>query len=273
MRRVWLVASCAVTFTACDPYPPAMSSERGDFRLEFGGLSVPRDLFATSLWEAPYLVLTGTRLCPELRCAACPEDGACDDAAVHVSGPVAVDEDGCFLVESPGEVVWTVDPMCGTPGQEPDRVTMRVVSPDAVEARLTSLLDVMVARHAMRDNPPITTIGGDWLELLPREFKVVAGEQIALGVGLYEPGTGHVVARPSEPAAEVTWTTTRGRAPITYPSDQLELVTFAGTESEASYEFAGHRWPLARVTGVSADAVTSLELAGAFITWRTTTRR
>lgn len=241
-----------------------MVSEHGDFHLIADGLSVPRDLFMASDWEAPYLVLAGSRLCPELRCLACPEQGACDDAAVHASGPVTIDEDGCFLVESPGEVVWTVDSSCGTPGQEPDRVTMRVVDPDTVEARVVSGLDRMVAHHAMRDNPLVTTFGAEWIELLPRAFKVLAGEQIVIGVGLFEPGTHHTVARPSEPEAAVTWTTARGRQAITYPSEHLELVTFAGTESEASYEFAGHRWPLARVTGVTADAATSLELAGAF---------
>ncbi|PCC72294.1 MYXO-CTERM domain-containing protein [Nannocystis exedens] len=262
MVRIGWMVFCAVAFTACDP--PEMVSERGDFRLVVDGLSTARDLFTGSYWDPPYPVLAGTRICPELRCQACPEEGACDDAAVHASGPVAVDEDGCFVVESPGEVVWTVDPSCGAPGQQPDRVRMRVVGPDAVEARVTSTLDAMVVRHAMRDNPVVTAFGADWLALLPREFKVVAGEQVAIGVGLFEPGTNLIVARQSEPEAAVTWTTTRGRAPITYPSQQLELVTFAGTESEASFEFAGHRWPLARVTGVPADAATSLELAGAF---------
>lgn len=249
-------------FTACDP--PEMVSERGDFRLVVDGLSTARDIFAAEYWDPPYPVLTGTRICPELRCQACPEEGTCDDAAVHASGPVVVDEDGCFVVESPGEVVWTVDATCGVPGQEPDRVQMRVVSPDGVEARVTSGLDAMVVRYAMRENPLVTAFGGEWLDRLPREFKVVAGEQVAIGVALFEPGTNHIVARQSEPAPAVTWTTTRGRAPVTYPSQHLELVTFAGSESEASFEFAGHRWPLARVTGVPADAVTSLELAGAF---------
>ncbi|MCY1012668.1 DUF4185 domain-containing protein [Nannocystis pusilla] len=249
-------------FTACDP--PEMVSERGDFRLVVDGLSTARDLFAADYWDPPYPVLTGTRICPDLRCQACPEEGACDDAAVHASGPVVVDEDGCFVVESPGEVVWTVDAPCGAPGQEPDRVQMRVVSLDAVEARVTSGLDATVVRYAMRDNPVVTVLGAEWLDRLPREFKVVAGEQVAIGVALFEPGTHHIVARQSEPAPAVTWTTTRGRAPVTYPSQQLELVTFAGSEAEATFELAGHRWPLARVTGVSADAVTSLELAGAF---------
>lgn len=251
-------------FTACDSSPPQMVSERGDFRLVVDELSAPSDFLRNSLWEAPYLVLSGSRLCPELRCAACPEEGTCDDAAVHASGPVAVDEDGCFVVESPGEVVWTVDPLCGAPGQEPDRVTMRVVEPDAVEARVVPNLDATVMRYASHENPAVTAFGAEWLEQLPRAFKAVAGEQITLGVGLYEPGTRHVVAHSSEPEAAVTWTTTRGRPAITYPSGQLELVAFAGTESEASFEVAGHRWPLARVTGVSADAATSLELAGAF---------
>lgn len=264
MVRIGYMAACAVAFTACDLSPPVMVSERGDFHLVADGLSAPHDLFLASDWEPPYLVLAGSRLCPELSCLACPEKGACDDAAVHASGPVAVDEEGCFVVEAPGEVVWTVDTPCGTPGQEPDRVTMRVVEPDAVEARVISRLDRMVVRRALLDNPPVTTFGAEWVELLPREFKVVAGEQLAIGVGLFEPGTGHSVAHQSEPEAAVTWTTARGRPPITYPGEYLELVTFAGTESEASYEFAGHRWPLARVTGVTADAATSLELAGAF---------
>ncbi|MDC0717389.1 DUF4185 domain-containing protein [Nannocystis bainbridge] len=261
MGRVWLMASCAVVFTACDP--PEMISERGDFRLSVDDLDLRGDYLADTYWEAPYLVLTGTRICPQLACDACPDAATCDDAGVHASGPVTADG-GCFVAAAPGEVVWTVDATCGAPGQPPDRVTMRVVDPAEVEARAAPWLDGMVMRHAVRDNPIVTTFGADWLESLPRELKLVAGQQLEVGVNLFERGTRHVVARQSEPA-EVTWTTTRGRPPITYPSEHLAIVTFEGTEAEATFNFAGHSWPLARITGVAADTVTSLELAGAYL--------
>ncbi|WAS92560.1 DUF4185 domain-containing protein [Nannocystis punicea] len=263
MRRAWLIGFCAVTFTACDP--PYMVSERGDFRLSAEGLRVRGDFLADTDWEAPYLVLAGTRLCPELRCEACPDEATCGDAAIHASGPIAVDEEGCFVAEAPGEVVWTVDPTCGAPGQAPDRVNMRVVGPDQAEARVSPWLDGLAARHSVRENPLITVLGAEWREVLPYEFKLVAGQDVEIGVGLFERDTGLSVARQAEPAAAVSWTTTRGRPAVTYPSEVLDLVTFAGTESEATFEFDGHSWPLARVTGVEAESVTSLELAGAIL--------
>jgi len=260
MRPVWPMAACAVLLAACDP--PEMISERGDFRLAVEGLRLVDDRLPDRDWQAPYLVLAGTRLCPELLCDACADPDACDDAAVHASGPIGVDG-GCFVTEGPGEVVWTVDPPCGPADQEPDRVRMRVLAADEVEARVYHWIDAKVAHHAAGDHPIVTTLGAAWPELLPRDLKIVAGEQVQLEVGLFERATGHNVAHQAEPAAEVTWISTSGRPAIAYPSERVDLLTFAGSRSTGSFRFADHTWPLGQVTGVAAESVTSLELAGA----------
>jgi MYXO-CTERM domain-containing protein len=264
MRHVWLMAFGAALLTACDP--PEMISERGDFRLVVEGVTAPTDILSPGYWEPPYLVLAGTRLCPQLRCDACPDDDdACHDAALHASGPVVADEEGCFVVDAPGEVVWTVDAACGVPGQEPDRARMRVLGPEEVEARVVHWLDALVTRHAARENPLVTTLGAPWRGLLPQELKVVAGEQVELAVGLFEGDTGRAVARQSDLPFEVSWTTTRGRPAIAYPSDHVDLTTFAGSESTGSLRLAGHTWPLGQVLGVPAASVTTLELSGALL--------
>lgn len=262
MRRRWLAVPCALVFTACDP--PQMISERGEFRLSVDGLSKSGSAVDGTWWAPPYLVLADTRLCPELLCDACEAADGCEDAALQASGPVSVDDDGCFVTEAPGEVVWTVASGCGAPGQPPDQIRMRVLAADEVEARAYPWLDGTVAQEAPREQPGILTIGAPWPGLMPREFKVVAGEQVELIVELFEPGSGHPVARQAEPAA-VTWTTTRGRPAVTYPAESLRLVSFAGTESAAAFEFAGHTWPIGQLTGVPAESVVSLELAGALI--------
>jgi MYXO-CTERM domain-containing protein len=240
----------------CDA-PPELISEREDFRLKVRGVTAPG--FYTT-WERPYLVLEGTRMCPELECWVCPDEQTCDEAAISVSGAIVSDEEGCFVAQGAGEAVWTVGSECGAPGMPPDRVVVRVVAADEAAP---------LVRH---ENAPdawwevfgLTPAGATWPGDVAWPMKVVAESQVVAEAQLVERASGDRVAW-SE-AAAVSWTTTRGRAPIVYPERFVELVAFVGTEAEASLAIGEYTWPIGQVVGVSADEAVSLEISAN--TWR-----
>lgn len=231
----------------CDP---ELVSERGDFALSFP------DLWSRSFgaWPEPRRVAEGTRLCPELTCNACPEGQSCQGAAITALG--AVEPDGaCFVAVGSGEVVWSVAAPCGAAGQEPDQARLEVVALADLEAVPVQELDQLV-----QDRPDALRTGAAWSTATDAPIRVIEGSQVKIDVELRAPDGGAVLYR----GGEVRWSTVSGRAPVTYPSAALELVTFADTVAEASFQLGDVSWPLGQVVGVPASAARSLELAAAF---------
>lgn len=240
----------------CDS-SPELISEREDFRLKAHGVVAPG--FYTT-WEKPYLVLTGTKLCPELVCHACPDEKTCDAAAISVSGVFVADGEGCFDAQDAGEAVWTVGSECGTPGMPPDRVVMRAVGATDAAPRVRH----ENAPDSWWDELGLKQVGTAWPGDVAWPMKVVAESQVVAGVQLVERASGSKIAW-SE-AAAVTWTTTEGRAPITYPQSFVELVAFVGSVAEASFSIGEHRWPIGQIVGVPPEEAASLEISVAM--WR-----
>lgn len=245
-----------------------MVSERGDFKLEVDGLVVPHDGYLGPTWDPPYLVLAGTRVCVDLKCNACQSSGfvssECDEAPLAVSGPMQPDGDGCYLATAPGDVEWSVGEPCVREGEAPDRALMRVVAPEAVIAAAEHTLDAWIIRAAASDPGFVSFAGAPWLDEVKWPLQAVVGSQVStLAVRLRELASDHGVAWERD-AGGVEWTTTRGRAPITYPDHGLRFVTFEGTEAEASLRVADQTWSIGQVVSVAPDAVASLEIAGVF---------
>lgn len=243
-RRGWLVI---VAFVAgCDEN--AIVSEGESFELLFPGIQTEkmRD------WEAPYRVLVGTELCPQVRC----EDAIQLDAAVVAEGPVSADGEGCFVAEGPGEIEWRVGAPCGDLEAPGDRAVMTVVDVGAVGAEVVLWPDRAVAAEAAYMGVGAALHPGD--APLPSPLPVVEGSQVALPVRVYTQGDEHVVGWRE---GAVTLTRDEGRAPVAYPGSRLELVTFAGATATARFAANGGTWPLGQVRGVAADAVESLAIA------------
>lgn len=250
MRARGPILATALALAACDPEIPG---ERGDWTLGFPDLA-----YHPLGWPAPHLVVAGTRLCPVLSCKTCPEGQDCSAAPIAADGPLTADGDGCWLTDTPGDVVWTVGAPCIAPGLEPDRAGMRVVALADVTPRVRSDDDVAVDFYVA--NGLATATGAAFRPDPPSPLRVLAGAQVAFFVELVESATGDAVARDR---GAVTWTTDAGRPPVTYPGDRVELVTFPGTAATPSFELDDRTWPLGPVLGVDRSEAATLELAAA----------
>ena len=100
--------------------------------------------------------------------------------------------------------------------------------------------------------------GGAFAAELPTPLRVVSGSQLRLDVGLYDRADGHVVGW-SDGAVRVV--ATRGRAPVVYPGEALELVVFADTAATASFTVGAATWPIGPVVGVPESDARSLAVA------------
>lgn len=243
------VVSAALLVVACDE--PRVRSEGGGFDLQFAGLRTE----ALIEWEAPYRVVVGTRLCPQVRCAACDADDSCAAVSVTASGAVHA-EDGCFVADAPGPSEWRVGAPCDDPEAPRDRAAIEVVAAEETAAEL-----VLWPERAFAAAGSLT-LGAPPVAELPAPLRVIAGSQLRLDVRLYTPADGHVVAWSD---GEVALQTTAGRAPVVYPGERLELVSFPETAAAASFRVGEFTWPIGQVVGVPEDAARSLELAVALL--------
>lgn len=218
-------------------------SEAGAFELGFAGLHSE----AWVAWEPPYRVVPGTRLCPAVRCAACEADDSCAGVVVAASGPVHA-EGACFVADAPGVSEWRV----GAPCDEQDRARITVVAAETVVAAARPWTDRAATAAEL------ATQGGTFAAELSTPLRVVAGSQLRLDVGLYDRADGHVVGW-SDGAVQVV--ATRGRAPVVYPGEALELVVFADTAAKASFTVGAATWPIGPVVGVPESDARSLAVA------------
>jgi len=251
MRVLAGIVATVVLVVGCDE--SVVVSEGEDFSLVLGGVRTE----TLRGWEAPYRVLTGTVMCPQVQCAAC-DGSSCGDVALAASGPVHVDETGCFVADAPGEIEWRVGAPCDDLAAPRDRAMLRVVGVDEVAAEAVLWPDRALAAAAGFAAGGAAFHAED--EPLPTPLAVVEGSQVQFAVRMYTRGDERVVGWSD---GAVTLRRDEGRAPVAYPGERLELVTFADATATAEFAAGGGTWPLGQVRGVAADTVKSLRIAAA----------
>ena len=264
-NRSLLLIPLAVPLLAvtCDP---TFYSEQEDWAFVDWDLTVSGPKGFTNEDEA---ILAGTSVCPEVRYRGDEESVESDEfweCFQHTVDPGSVDPGaGCITLSDPGEVQWSFEASSCTDMDQgweaaADRVVFQVVEPATVAARVQQWSDEFAIDHMSTNADRV--LDDSLLNPAGEPFRVMAGEDVLLYLGLQDQQTGLSVAWHA-PGGEVQVEALQGEVEVSSvdAAGFVQVRLAEGAEASVSLVMDQEQWTAdSTLLGVSEGDVASLEI-------------